>query len=71
MAGRAGGCSCSAPPLRAVSSRCSLVDVSRLESIVEGLRSLPPARLEVAADFGQRLKRISEEECQAVLARRG
>ena len=43
--------------------------VSPLENIVEDLKSLPPARLEVAADFVHRLKRISEEECQAILAR--
>jgi hypothetical protein len=43
--------------------------VSPLENIVEDLKSLPPARLEVAADFVQRLKRITEEERQAVLAR--
>lgn len=30
---------------------------------------MPPARLEVAADFVNRLKRISEEERQAALAR--
>jgi hypothetical protein len=42
--------------------------VSPLENIVEDLKSLPPARLEVAADFVHRLKRISEEERQAVLA---
>ena len=43
--------------------------VSPLENIVEDLKSLPPARLEVAADFVHRLKRISEEERQAALAR--
>ena len=42
--------------------------VSRLESIVEELKTLPPARLEAAADFVHRLKRISEEERQALLA---
>ena len=67
---RAGrGCSCSAPPLRAESSRCIVVDVSPLENIVENLKSLPPARLEVAAELVHRLKRISEEERQAALAR--
>ena len=40
-----------------------------LEYIVEDLKSLPPARLEVAADFVLRLKRISEEERQSILAR--
>ena len=43
--------------------------VSPLENIVEDLKSLPPARLEVAADFVQRLKRISQEERQAILTR--
>lgn len=43
--------------------------MSPLENIVEDLKSLPPARLEVAADFVQRLKRISEEERQAILTR--
>ena len=43
--------------------------VSPLENIVEDLKSLPPARLEVAADFVHRLKRISEEEREAALAR--
>jgi DNA-directed RNA polymerase specialized sigma24 family protein len=43
--------------------------VSRLESIVEDLKSLPPAQLEAAADIVRRLKRISEEERQAVLSR--
>jgi len=45
------------------------MDVSPLESIVEDLKALPPARLEVAADFVHRLKRISEEERQAILTR--
>jgi hypothetical protein len=45
------------------------VDVSPLESIVEDLRLLVPARLEAAADFVHRRKGISEEERQAVLAR--
>jgi len=43
--------------------------VSPLESIVEDLKRLPPAKLEVAADFVHRLKRISEEERQATLTR--
>jgi len=46
-----------------------LEGVSPLENIVEDLKSLPPARLEVAADFVHRLKRISEEERQAILTR--
>ena len=43
--------------------------MSRLESIVADLRSLPPGKLELAADYIERLKRISDEERQAVLAR--
>jgi hypothetical protein len=43
--------------------------VSPLENIVEDLKSLPPARLVVAADFVHRLRRISEEERQAILTR--
>ena len=43
--------------------------VSRLKAIVEDLKSLPPARLEAAADIVHRLKRISEEERQAILTR--
>jgi hypothetical protein len=42
---------------------------SRLETIVEDLKSLPPARLEAAADIVHRLKRISEEERQTILTR--
>ena len=43
--------------------------VSLLEAIVEELKSLPPATLEAAADFVHRLKRISEAEREAILAR--
>jgi len=43
--------------------------VSRLEAIVEDLKSLPPAKLEAAADFVQRLRRINEEEREAILTR--
>lgn len=43
--------------------------MSPLDSIFEDLKALPPARLEVAADFVHRRKRISEEERQAILAR--
>jgi hypothetical protein len=43
--------------------------VTSLENIVEDLKTLPPARLEVAADFVHRLKRISEEERQAIFVR--
>ena len=43
--------------------------VSRLETIVEDLKSLPPDKLEAAADFIRRLKPISQEERQAALDR--
>jgi hypothetical protein len=43
--------------------------VSPIEKIVEDLKSLPPARLEVAADFVHRLRRISEEDRQAIFTR--
>jgi hypothetical protein len=43
--------------------------VSRLEAIVEDLKSLPPEKLEAAADFVHRLKLIGEEHRQAILAR--
>ena len=46
-----------------------MVVVSPLENILEDLKALPPARLEVAADIVHRLKRISEEERQAILTR--
>jgi len=49
--------------------RCTLVAVSTLETIVEDLKSLPPPKLQMAADFIQRLKGISQEERQAILAR--
>ena len=43
--------------------------MSPLENIVADLKALPPASLQVAADFVQRLKRISLEERQAILTR--
>jgi hypothetical protein len=46
-----------------------LIDVSHLEAIVEDLKSLPPGKLEAAADFIHRLKRTSQEERDAILAR--
>lgn len=45
------------------------MNVSSLETIVEDLKTLPPARLEVVADFVHRLSRISEEERQAIFTR--
>ena len=43
--------------------------MSRLETIVEDLKSLPPDKLEAAADFIRRLKPVSHEEREAILAR--
>ena len=43
--------------------------MSPLENIDEDLKSLPPDKLELAADYIHRLKRISQEERQAILAR--
>ena len=51
------------------SCRCTLRVVSPLDNIFEDLKALPPARLEVAADFVHRLKRISDEERQAIFTR--
>jgi len=42
--------------------------VSGLETIVEDLKSLTPGKLEAAADF-RRLKPISQEERETILAR--
>jgi hypothetical protein len=53
------------PPPR----QCTLIGVSHLEAIVEDLKSLPPAKLEAAADFIHRLKRTSQQERDAILAR--
>jgi hypothetical protein len=46
-----------------------LIDVSHLETIFEDLKSLPPGKLEVAADFVHRLKCMSQEERRTILAR--
>ena len=62
-------CHVKAPPLPVESSRCTFKVVSPLENIVEDLEALPPAKLEVAADFVHRLKRISEEKRQAIFTR--
>ncbi len=43
--------------------------MSRLEAVVEDLKSLPPDKLEAAADFIRRLKPVSDEEREAILAR--
>ena len=43
--------------------------MSRLENIVEELKSLPPDRLEMAANYIRRLKAISKQEREAALAR--
>jgi hypothetical protein len=46
-----------------------LIGVSHLEAIVEDLKSLPPGKLEAAADFIHRLRRTSQEDRAAILAR--
>jgi DNA-directed RNA polymerase specialized sigma24 family protein len=43
--------------------------MSGFEAIIEDLRSLPPDKLEEAADFIRRLKPISPEQREAILAR--
>ncbi|HEX7362973.1 MAG TPA: hypothetical protein VF283_20975 [Bryobacteraceae bacterium] len=43
--------------------------MSGFEAIVEDLKSLPPEKLEVAADFIRRLKPFSQTEREAILAR--
>jgi hypothetical protein len=43
--------------------------VSRIEAIVEDLKSLPPDRLEMAADYIKGLKPTSEEARRAALDR--
>lgn len=44
-------------------------NVSRLESIVENLKLLPPVKLEMAADYIGRLQRIERDERHVVLTR--
>ena len=46
-----------------------MIGVSHLEAIVEDLKSLPPGKLEAAADFIHRLKQTSQEDRHAILAR--
>jgi hypothetical protein len=43
--------------------------VSKLETIVEELKTLPPDRLDSAADYIHRLKTISRDERTAILER--
>jgi len=43
--------------------------MSAMENIVEDLKSLPPDKLQQAADYIQRLKRVTQEERQALLTR--
>jgi hypothetical protein len=43
--------------------------VSKLETIVEDLKTLPPDRLDSAADYIRRLKMISSAERNAILDR--
>ena len=51
------------------SGRCTVRVVIPLENIFEDLKTLPPDRLEMAADFIRRLKPISEAEREAALVR--
>jgi len=43
--------------------------VSKLESIVEELKTLPPDRLDSAADYIHRLRTINSEERLAIINR--
>lgn len=43
--------------------------VSPFDAIVEDLKSLPPPKLQMAVDYIQRLKAISQDERKAALAR--
>jgi hypothetical protein len=43
--------------------------MSRLEIIVEDLKSLPPQKLEIAANYIQRLRATNESQRHIVLAR--
>ena len=43
--------------------------VSRIEGIIENLKLLPPVRLEMAADYIQRLIAINKDQRDVVLAR--
>ncbi len=43
--------------------------MTRLETIVEDLKLLPSDKLELVGDFIRRLKPISQEEREAILAR--
>ena len=52
-----------------VSCWCTVRVVSPFENIVEDLKSLPPDRLEVAANFIRRLKPVGQVEREAALAR--
>ena len=56
--------------MRSVASRCSFKEaVSKLETIVEELKALPPDRLDSAADYIHRLTAISHAETVAILER--
>jgi hypothetical protein len=43
--------------------------VSRLEAIIQDLKSLPPDKLEMAANYITQLKPMPQNERQAILAR--
>ena len=51
------------------SGRCTVRVVIPLDNIFEDLKTLPPGRLEMAADFIRRLKPIGEVGWEAALAR--
>jgi hypothetical protein len=56
--------------LRGDASRSSFKEaVSKLEVIVEELKTLPPDRLDSAADYIHRLKTIGRAERQAIIER--
>jgi hypothetical protein len=59
-----------ASDLQGAASQSSFKEaVSKLETIVEELKALPPDRLDSAADYIHRLKTISSAERTAILQR--
>ncbi len=50
-------------------SLIGVLTVSTLDTIIKELKSLPPPKLQQVAGFIQRLKPISQEERQTILAR--
>jgi hypothetical protein len=58
--------------LRGDASRSSFKEaVSKLETIVEELKTLPPDGLDIAADYIHRLKTISRTDRIAIIERTG